>query len=89
MAEISKQFECEYVYYNLDDNLFYQCNEEEFGCHSGSCVALTKRCNLIEDCDDGTDEKNCRIIEVDTEKYKKHDPPVTDGNKVIVNISTH
>ena len=50
-------------------------------------MALMKRCNMIEDCDDGSDEKQCSNIELDLQRYRKDDPPIVDGNKIVVNIS--
>ena len=50
-------------------------------------MALAKRCNLVVDCDDGSDEINCLIVEIDENKYHKHDPPVpVEGTKTMVEI---
>ena len=41
---------------------FSKCTFEEFTCDDGSCVNITKRCNGVYDCNDGTDEGNCNLI---------------------------
>ena len=37
---------------------------KEFTCNSGDCIALSKRCNQIEECDDGSDEKECFLVDI-------------------------
>ncbi|XP_067126410.1 MAM and LDL-receptor class A domain-containing protein 1-like isoform X1 [Centruroides vittatus] len=39
----------------------YPCRENEFKCITGSVVCITKdkKCDLLIDCDDGSDEENC------------------------------
>lgn len=36
------------------------CIEDEFVCRSGECIDKSLRCNLYKDCDDGSDEDNCK-----------------------------
>ena len=33
------------------------CNEKEFGCETGKCISRNHRCNEVNDCEDGRDEK--------------------------------
>ena len=40
------------------------CNQSQFNCGDGSCVDLTVRCDAISDCADGTDERNCTLVEL-------------------------
>ena len=35
----------------------------------------SKTKNSSKDCDDSSDEKNCRMVDFDTEKYLKNKPP--------------
>uniref|UniRef100_A0A3Q3NA32 SCO-spondin n=1 Tax=Mastacembelus armatus TaxID=205130 RepID=A0A3Q3NA32_9TELE len=35
------------------------CSSKQFHCDSGECVHLDRRCDLKEDCVDGSDEKDC------------------------------
>ena len=51
------------------------CDKSEFTCDDGKCLEMSQRCNNIEDCDDVSDEKNCRTVYVDPEKYLKSKPP--------------
>ena len=74
--------------------LCFQCDESEFGCFDGSCIMLSKVCDEIDDCDDGSDEKNCNIFVIDPEKYRKEYPPRQAGSKqtsIMIgnNFSTH
>ena len=40
------------------------CNQSQFNCGDGSCVDLKVRCDAISDCADGTDERNCTLVEL-------------------------
>ena len=54
---------------------FSVCNfPSEFTCDSGTCVDIFKRCNNRKDCDDGSDEDNCRILRL-SHSYDKSTPP--------------
>nr|XP_014342845.1 PREDICTED: SCO-spondin [Latimeria chalumnae] len=35
------------------------CSAKQFSCASGECIHLEKRCDLHQDCQDGSDEINC------------------------------
>lgn len=35
------------------------CNEGQFSCKDGECVAGVQRCDHVRDCDDGSDELDC------------------------------
>jgi len=66
-----------------------QCNETEFGCYDGTCVSLVKRCNEIDDCSDGSDERHCNILSIDSESYRLGNPPmVSEDFRTPINIST-
>ena len=57
----------------------------EFTCDSGKCIDLWRRCDEIEDCDDKSDEINCRLIDM-PESYVKtsYPPPTSPGKKVLI-----
>ena len=38
----------------------YSCGSNQFTCASGQCVNTGDRCNEQMDCDDGSDELDCR-----------------------------
>jgi hypothetical protein len=56
-----------------------QCNDTEFGCFDGTCVDLSKRCDEVDDCDDGSDEKQCDLIVIDPDRYRKEYPPISSS----------
>ena len=37
---------------------------KEFTCNTGECIRLSQRCNQIEDCDDGSDEMECYLVDI-------------------------
>uniref|UniRef100_H2LGR4 Subcommissural organ spondin n=1 Tax=Oryzias latipes TaxID=8090 RepID=H2LGR4_ORYLA len=36
-----------------------RCSPKQFSCTSGECIRLDRRCNLLRDCVDGSDEGDC------------------------------
>ena len=72
------------------------CVEREFTCNNGQCIKMDERCDQIMDCNDESDEENCRLI-VFKNNYNNKVPPFTinkDKSKtrtrdpVKVNVST-
>ena len=51
------------------------CSEGEFTCSDGNCVGMEERCDQVLDCDDKSDELNCRIVVLE-ESYRKTAPPL-------------
>ena len=51
---------------SVDTSLtFSRCNfGDEFTCNSGECISLQKRCNGIDECDDGSDEHGCNLVDI-------------------------
>lgn len=39
---------------------FNSCNKHKSWCSSGHCIAANRRCNSLIDCDDESDEENCK-----------------------------
>ena len=51
------------------------CNfPDEFSCKSGACIDIYKRCDNRKDCDDGSDEDECKLLQI-PESYDKSLPP--------------
>ena len=49
------------------------CTLDQYTCNDGGCVSLVSRCNGEVDCEDKSDELECRIME-ESKTYKKHLP---------------
>ena len=67
----------------LRSSFVLQCFKNEFGCQNGECIALSKRCDGIPDCENYSDEKNCKIVFADEELYRKDLPPLQAEGKLI------
>lgn len=64
------------------------CTIKEFMCSDGSCVPRGVRCNLREDCRDGSDEENCGIVHF-SGRYASHRPPPGKTFKDVLLIQPH
>ena len=68
------------------------CKKEQFTCFDGRCIPISERCNLVNNCNDWSDEKGCNII-VFPDSYTKEFPPFSVVEKEIikanVNVSFH
>ena len=65
------------------------CYEDQFTCADGTCIPHEYRCDNKQDCKDVSDEKQCKIISLDEEKYLKDKtpPPLEKGSKLPVVLS--
>ena len=55
--------------------LLSSCNDDQFTCDDGTCVPIEFRCDKKQDCMDISDEKECRTIAFDAERYKSDETP--------------
>ena len=69
--------------------LLSNCDEDQFSCSDGTCIPLDNRCNKKSDCRDTSDEKQCKIVALDAERYVKDDspPPINSGERLEVAVS--
>ena len=51
------------------------CREGEFTCSNGDCVKIEERCDQVLDCQDESDEVDCKTV-VLKKSYRKTAPPV-------------
>ena len=54
------------------------CSEGQFTCNNGDCVQMKERCDQMLNCQDGSDEKNCKTVVLE-ESYRKVAPPALLG----------
>lgn len=64
-----------------------KCFPDQFTCDSGLCIPLVNRCDINTDCDDKSDEKNCRYIDMDSYYAKELLPKPTEEDPTLVYIS--
>ena len=64
---------------------FSTCSLEQYTCNDGLCVDLVSRCDGQVDCEDKSDEFECRLVE-ESKTYKKHLPPPPQHNKSKVEV---
>ena len=62
------------------------CTLDQYTCNDGGCVSLVSRCNGEVDCEDKSDELECRIME-ESKTYKKHQPPPPHQNKTKLEVN--
>ena len=60
---------------------------EEFTCNVGRCIPISKRCNNVRDCSDGSDEEDCTVVDI-PQSYDRLEPPqATHGHFLGVHIA--
>ena len=55
-----------HIYPNIYSmNIFLACDvSNEFSCNNGNCIDISKRCDLVKNCKDNSDEENCQIVRI-------------------------
>ncbi len=65
------------------------CFGNQFACGDGTCKPLTNQCDQKKDCDDGSDELDCNILQIDQTTYVKDflPPPLGKEPKLKILMS--
>lgn len=63
------------------------CSNDQFTCDDGFCITLDKHCNLILDCPDHSDEKNCEVVLFSHNYSPKHPPQSTTKTPFLLHLS--
>ena len=66
---------------------FSVCGAGTFTCDNGECIDLKTKCDLEEDCSDGTDEIYCDNIDFPSGYRESLAPRDSDGVKLFINVS--
>ena len=68
--------------------LLSSCKVGEFSCDNGECIDIVERCDGVPECGDFSDEKNCRLVNIDPEKYLKGKTPPSETPTLPVEVSS-
>ena len=63
------------------------CNENQFTCNDGICLNMEYRCDGTAQCEDSSDEDDCRLVVKDIGFSKFKTPPPTKENYLEVNTT--
>ena len=57
------------------------CDDNSFNCNDGTCISISRRCDLNIDCPDSSDEKNCTFLVKPTWYLMNVPPPKSQDQK--------
>ena len=67
--------------------LLTSCKVGQFSCDNGECIDILNRCDGLAQCSDLSDEKTCRLVNIDPEKYLKGKTPPSNTPTLPVEVS--
>ena len=67
--------------------LLTSCQEGQFSCDNAECIDIVNRCDGVTQCTDASDEKTCRLVNFDPEKYLKGKTPPSEQSTLLVGVS--
>ena len=67
--------------------LLTSCQEGQYSCDNAECIDIVMRCDGVAQCADLSDEKNCRLVNFDPEKYLKGRTPPSETPTLPVEVS--
>ena len=67
--------------------LLTSCQPGQFSCDNAECIDIINRCDGVQQCRDLSDEKECRLVNIDPEKYLKGKTPPSKGSTLPVEVS--
>ena len=53
---------------------FTTCSNDQFTCDDGQCIDIEERCDQTVDCEDASDENDCKMLVIE-KSYNKGTPP--------------
>ena len=62
------------------------CGENDYTCNNGKCIPSDNRCDQARNCDDGSDEENCQLVQM-RKNYNKKLAPLSWDQKVVYPVS--
>ena len=70
---------CSLTCFQCDGGLYFTCND-------GMCIDICMRCDGRSDCADESDEKNCNLVFIDKDKYRKESIPKLISGDAQLNV---
>ena len=67
--------------------LLTSCKVGQFSCDNGECINIVNRCDGVANCKDLSDEKSCKLVNIDPEKYLKGKTPPSETATLPVEVS--